>query len=164
MFGEVLLRSEFVLQHFGEITHVLTRCRLRERDRQKFLCYLLQCVCVCVCERESIYFHGPLCIHKQHMHLRGGECVLLIRYLAKVFFLQMRFLPCKQTTNYHSGLTRGGENPFAEDSDNHRWTHTQTHTHTHRQIYNSHSWQICVNEQTLLSSLGLLTNPRNLRW
>lgn len=101
MFGKVLLRSEFVLQHFGEITHVLTRCRLRERQRQKN--FIAACASVCV---DAFFMLS-------HMHLWGRECVLLIRYHVKVFLLQEQFLPCKQTTNYHSSLTRGQENPFA---------------------------------------------------
>lgn len=81
----------------------------RERER----------VCVIYCRVcEIIFSHCLLCTQRQHMHLCGGECVLLITYLVKVFLLQKRFLPRKQTTNYHNSLTRGRENPFAVDSDN----------------------------------------------
>ena len=150
MFGEVLLRSEFVLQHFGEITHVLARCRLweRKRDGMSFCYFIYWCGCVYVC--LDVFLHFLLWTHKQCTHLCGRECVLLIRYLAKVFLLQKWFLPRKQTTNYHNSLTRGGENPFAEDSENHRRMHKHTHRSTRRKMYYSHSWQIGVNEQTLL--------------
>lgn len=118
MLGEVLLRSEFVLQHFGEVPHVLTRCCLEKRKARKTRVLCLSVIALCVGAL-------PSSTRERRINVCRRPYSLLIKYLAKVFITPKWFLPRKQTTNYHNSLTRERENPFAEDSDNYLLdTHT----------------------------------------
>lgn len=87
VFCKVLLRSEFVLQHFGEITHVLTRGRLRGRQRQETVIYapsIAACVSGCV---ETFSFS---------VMQSCGEDKVFGSSLNKGFAPAKDFLPCMQ--------------------------------------------------------------------